>query len=51
MEIAKKIKELYGYTCPDMAKEFKKYDLEPDKMFKKHEFIHSVTQKVPFLLF
>ncbi|KAJ3125203.1 Actin- protein 3 [Nowakowskiella sp. JEL0407] len=45
LEVAKKIKEMYSYVCPDLVKEFKAYDLEPEKFFKKHEFYHSVTQK------
>ena len=36
---------MYSYVCPDIVKEFKKYESEGDKWFKKHEFIHSVTQK------
>ncbi|KAJ3413631.1 Actin- protein 3 [Chytridiales sp. JEL 0842] len=45
MEVAKRIKELYSYVCPRIDKEFAKYDAEPSKWFKKHEFIHSVTKK------
>ncbi|KAJ3384551.1 Actin- protein 3 [Lobulomyces angularis] len=45
LEVAKKIKEMYSYVCPDIVKEFKKYESEGDKWFKRHEFIHSVTQK------
>lgn len=46
MEVAKRIKEMYSYVCPDIVKEFKKYEAEGDKWFKRHEFVHSVTQKV-----
>jgi actin-related protein 3 len=46
MEVAKRIKEMYSYVCPDIVKEFKKYENEGDKWFKRHEFVHSVTQKV-----
>ena len=46
MEVAKKIKELYSYVCPRIDKEFAKYDAEPLKWLKKHEFIHSITKKV-----
>jgi actin-related protein 3 len=45
LEVAKKIKEQHCYVCSDMAKEFRKYDAEPDKMFKSQDFIYSVTQK------
>jgi actin-related protein 3 len=34
LEVAKKIKEMYSYVCPDIVKEFGKYDKQPDKMFK-----------------
>ena len=47
LEVAKRIKEMYSYVCPDIVKEFKKYESEGDKWFKRQEFVHSVTQKVP----
>lgn len=34
LEVAKKVKEMYSYVCPDIAKEFAKYDEKPDKYFK-----------------
>jgi len=37
LSVAKRIKELFCYTCPDIAKEFKKYDTEPDKWLKTLE--------------
>jgi actin-related protein 3 len=46
LEVAKKIKETYSYVCPDIVKEFRKYESEGDKWIKRHEFIHSLTQKV-----
>lgn len=45
MEIAKYIKERYSYVCPDIVKEFGKYDAEGDKWFKTEQFLHSVTKK------
>lgn len=45
LEVAKRIKEMYSYVCPDIVKEFKKYDAEPDKYFKKFLGKHSVTKK------
>jgi len=36
MEVARRIKEQYCYVCPDMAKEFKKYDDDPGKWIKQH---------------
>jgi actin-related protein 3 len=44
-EIAKIAKETYSYVCPDLAKEFKKYDQEPDKWIKKHATVEQVTKK------
>ena len=49
METAKVIKERYGYICPDIAKEFQKYDSQPDKWFKQYEGMNSVTKK-PFFV-
>ncbi|KAF6777095.1 hypothetical protein AHF37_03383 [Paragonimus kellicotti] len=36
MEVAKQIKERYSYVCPDLPKEFAKYDAEPTKWIQKH---------------
>jgi len=47
LETAKAIKERYSYVCPDVAKEFAKYDAEPAKWMKKHEAVNSIT-KQPF---
>ena len=35
MDVAKRIKEQFCYVCPDMAKEFRKYDSEPNKWVKQ----------------
>jgi actin-related protein 3 len=35
INVAKKIKEMYCYVCPDLVKEYQKYDKEPDK-FRKY---------------
>jgi actin-related protein 3 len=40
METAKAVKERYSYTCSDLAKEFAKYDQEPDKWIKKHNVVN-----------
>jgi actin-related protein 3 len=45
LEVAKRIKETFSYVCPDIVKEYKKYDTEPDKWFKNYEGIESVTKK------
>jgi len=47
METAKAIKERFCYTCPDIVKEFGKYDTDPDKWIKQYESINGVTKK-PF---
>jgi len=43
--VAKSIKERHCYTCPDLVKEFMKYDKEPEKYFKAYEGVHSRTKK------
>jgi len=35
MDVAKRVKEQYCYVCPDMAKEFGKYDDDPAKWIKQ----------------
>lgn len=47
METAKLIKERYCYVCPDIAKEFNKYDQETGKWIKKFDGINGIT-KQPF---
>ncbi|KAM9980380.1 hypothetical protein ACTFIZ_008692 [Dictyostelium cf. discoideum] len=47
LEIAKRVKEQYSYVCPDIVKEFGKYDTEPDKWIKTINAQDSVTKK-PF---
>lgn len=51
MDVAKRIKETYSYVCPDMAKEFAKYDQEPSKWIKQYEGVESVTKKVCHFFF
>jgi len=45
MEISKRVKEAYSYVCPDIVKEFAKYDTDPDKWFKVHTAENQVTRK------
>ncbi|KAI9268936.1 putative ARP3-actin related protein [Phascolomyces articulosus] len=45
LRVAQHIKEQYSYVCPDIVKEFKKYDQEPTKYFKKYDGIHTMTGK------
>jgi len=47
LETAKAIKERYCYVCPDIVKEFNKYDSDPQKWIKKYESMNSIT-KQPF---
>lgn len=47
LETAKAIKERYCYICPDIAKEFAKYDSDPSKWMKRYDGMNSVT-KQPF---
>lgn len=39
--------EKFSYVCPDIVKEFSKYDAEPSKWIKQYESVNSVT-KQPF---
>jgi len=45
LDIAKRVKETYSYVCPDIVKEFSKYDTEPEKWIRQHESFNSVTKK------
>lgn len=45
LAVAKKIKELYSYVCPDIAKEFGKYDSDPAKWFRVHKAVDPVTKQ------
>jgi len=45
MEVAKRIKETYSYVCPDIVKEYAKYDAEPSKWIRQYEGKESVTKK------
>jgi len=45
METAKRVKETFSYVCPDVAKEFGKYDTEPSKWFKTFTAQNPVTRK------
>jgi len=45
LNIAKTIKEKYCYVCPDLVKEFKKFDTEPADKFRVHKEVNGKTQK------
>jgi len=46
-EVAKRVKETLSYVCPNIVKEFKKYDQEPNKWVVSRTGTESVTKK-PF---
>lgn len=46
LEVAKKVKEIYSYVCPDIVKEFKKFDKDPAKFFKRYVGESSTTKKL-----
>lgn len=43
LEVAKRVKETYSYVCPDLVKEFNKYDSE-EGWFKKYDVLNKVTK-------
>lgn len=46
-EVAKTIKEQYCYVCPDIQKEFMKYDTDPSKWIMTYNGVNNITKK-PF---
>merc|ERR1711892_945532 len=45
LEVAKKIKEKHSYVCPDIVKEFTKYDADPSQYIKQFTSKHAGTGK------
>ncbi|KAM7325767.1 hypothetical protein ACRRTK_016020 [Alexandromys fortis] len=45
LETAKAIKEKYCYICPDIVKEFAKYDMDSRKWIKQYTGINAINQK------
>lgn len=43
LETAKRVKEQFGYLCPDLAREFEKYDAKPGKWRKTLDGVHHTT--------
>ena len=43
LEVAKRVKEMYSYVCPDLAKEFARFDEKPDKYFKQYTGVKKST--------
>uniref|UniRef100_A0A915B150 Actin-related protein 3 n=2 Tax=Parascaris univalens TaxID=6257 RepID=A0A915B150_PARUN len=48
-EVAKAIKERFCYVCPDILREFTKYDTDGAKWLKTYEGVNNVTKK-PFVV-
>lgn len=45
LDVAQKIKEMYCYVCPDLVKEYQKYDSEPESRFKQFKGTDLKTKK------
>merc|ERR1719182_929910 len=45
LETAKEVKERYSYICPDIVKEFGKYDSDPGTWIKQHQIIDRRSKK------
>uniref|UniRef100_A0A8C9HC50 Actin-related protein 3 n=1 Tax=Piliocolobus tephrosceles TaxID=591936 RepID=A0A8C9HC50_9PRIM len=45
LETAKTIKEHYSYVCPDLLKEFNKYDADRSKWIKQYARINAISKK------
>jgi len=45
MEVAKRVKETYSYVCPDIVKEYAKYDTEPEKWIRQYTGHNSITKQ------
>ncbi|GMI24116.1 hypothetical protein TrCOL_g9594 [Triparma columacea] len=43
LETARRTKEMHSYVCPDLVKEFAKYDSNPQKYIRKYEGIKKGT--------
>uniref|UniRef100_A0AAQ5X940 Actin-related protein 3 n=1 Tax=Amphiprion ocellaris TaxID=80972 RepID=A0AAQ5X940_AMPOC len=44
LETAKIVKERYCYICPDIVKEFSKYDCDPGKWIKQYRGVNSISR-------
>jgi len=43
VEVARAVKERYTYTCPNIEKEFERFDSNPEKYIKLYESVHKKT--------
>ncbi|XP_037552424.1 actin-related protein 3 [Nematolebias whitei] len=45
LETAKAVKERFSYVCPDLVKEFSKYDSDGSKWVKQYTGVNAITKK------
>ncbi|TKS66646.1 Actin-related protein 3 [Collichthys lucidus] len=45
LETAKAVKERFSYVCPDLVKEFNKYDTDGSKWIKQYTGVNAITKK------
>uniref|UniRef100_A0A8C7FKE2 Actin-related protein 3 n=2 Tax=Oncorhynchus TaxID=8016 RepID=A0A8C7FKE2_ONCKI len=45
LETAKAVKERFSYVCPDLVKEFNKYDTDGSKWIKQYTGINNISKK------
>lgn len=45
MSLCSCLQEKYCYICPDIVKEFAKYDVDPRKWIKQYTGINAINQK------
>lgn len=45
LETAKAVKERYSYVCPDLVKEFNKYDTDGSKWIKQYTGVNAISKK------
>uniref|UniRef100_A0A8B9L003 Actin related protein 3 n=1 Tax=Astyanax mexicanus TaxID=7994 RepID=A0A8B9L003_ASTMX len=45
LETAKAVKERFSYVCPDLVKEFNKYDIDGSKWIKQYTGINAISKK------
>ena len=39
------LQERFSYVCPDIAKEFAKYDQDPSKWMKKYQGVNAISKQ------
>lgn len=49
LDVAKRVKEMYSYVCPDLVREYTKYDSEPEKWFKVFDMVEPVSKRKFFV--